>query len=558
MKRQDRKTELRRCAIYTRVSTEYGLEQEFNSLDNQREASEAYIKSQAHEGWKLIRDRYDDGGFSGGSMERPALKKLLDDVLARRIDVIVVYKVDRLTRSLADFAKLVELFDEHEVSFISVTQSFNTTTSMGRLTLNMLLSFAQFEREITGERIRDKVAASKKKGIWMGGSVPIGYRVENRALHVVEEQADFVRDLFRRYLEVGSAVRLKCVLDAENVRLPIRTVGTGRATGGGLISRGHIYHILSNPIYAGRVRHREQIHEGQHAAIVDEDIWSRVQVLLAEQTQTRKPASRDVHSFLAGKLFDDRGHRMGPSNAAKGGRRWRYYISRAVLKGRRQDAGSVARVPAAEIEKQVLEVVKRHLPSLERSMDGSGGSVGHSISRSSNSTPAADIPSSTDPSSFEDLARNAIERVTIGKSGIEIQLNDAAVFEGDRIVTIPWTLPSLHRRREIFQGDGEPSSAVRPMRVRDRAIFVEALGDAHRWLDELTGHPDHTTATIAAREGKTERSIRMTLSLAFVAPPIVAAAIEGRLPRGFGVKRLMDLPMIWSQQWTALGIAPPA
>jgi DNA invertase Pin-like site-specific DNA recombinase len=624
MKRQDRKTELRRCAIYTRVSTEYGLEQEFNSLDNQREASEAYIKSQAHEGWKLIRDRYDDGGFSGGSMDRPALKKLLDDVRARRIDVIVVYKVDRLTRSLADFAKLVELFDEHEVSFISVTQSFNTTTSMGRLTLNMLLSFAQFEREITGERIRDKVAASKKKGIWMGGAVPIGYRAENRALHIVEEQADFVRDLFRRYLEVGSAVRLKSVLDAQDVRLPIRTVGTGRATGGGLISQGHIYHILSNPIYAGRLRHKEQIHDGQHAAIVDDDVWGRVQVLLANQTQTRKPASQDVHSFLAGKLFDDRGHRMGPSHAAKGGRRWRYYISRAVLKGRKQDAGSVARVPAAEIEKQVLQAIKRLLPAVEHALDGSGGSVGHFISTPSNSALAANIPSSTDPSSFEDRARStigrvtigergieleavkrrlpavehtmdgssgsvghsisnssnnmqaanspssavqssfddrargAIERVTIGKTGIEIELSDATVVEGARIVTIPWTLPSPHRRREIFQGEDGPSSTIRPMRVRDRAVFAEALGDAHRWLDELTRHPDWTTTAIAIREGKTERSIRMTLSLAFVAPPIVAAAIEGRLPRGFGVKRLMDLPMLWSHQWTALGLAPPA
>jgi site-specific DNA recombinase len=286
VKREGRKASLR-CAIYTRVSTENGLEQEFNSLDNQREASEAYIKSQAHEGWKLIRDRYDDGGFSGGSMDRPALAKLLDDVRARRVDVIVVYKVDRLTRSLADFAKLVELFDEHDVSFISVTQAFNTTTSMGRLTLNMLLSFAQFEREITGERIRDKVAASKKRGIWMGGAVPFGYRVENRALHVVEEHAEFVRDLFKRYLKLGSVVRLKTVLDAENVRLPIRIVGTGRATGGGLISRGHIYWILSNPIYVGRLRHKGQIHDGLHSAIIDLETRDRVQRRLAEQTQTR-------------------------------------------------------------------------------------------------------------------------------------------------------------------------------------------------------------------------------------------------------------------------------
>ena len=240
MKPAIRKANLR-CAIYTRVSSDSGLEQEFNSLDNQREASEAYIKSQAHEGWTLIRDRYDDGGFSGGSMERPALQKLLDDVRQGRIDVIVVYKVDRLTRSLADFAKLVELFDEHDVSFVSVTQAFNTTTSMGRLTLNVLLSFAQFEREVTGERIRDKIAASKKKGIWMGGVVPLGYRVENRALQIVEDHAEFVRAIFRRYLALGSVVPLKAALDEEDVRLPNRVDGAARQTGGGLFSRGHLY-----------------------------------------------------------------------------------------------------------------------------------------------------------------------------------------------------------------------------------------------------------------------------------------------------------------------------
>src|SRR5450755_3247316 len=265
-----------RCAIYTRVSTEHGLDQEFNSLDAQYEAASAYIKSQAHAGWALIRSRYDDGGYSGGSTDRPDLQRLLNDIRARKIDVIVVYKVDRLTRSLADFAKLVELFDAQGVSFISVTQSFNTTTSMGRLTLNMLLSFAQFEREITGERIRDKVAASKKRGIWMGGATPFGYRAENRALQVVEDQADFVRTLFRRYLELGSVVRLKAALDSENVRLPVRTVGTGGTTGGGLISRGHLYHILSNPIYTGRLRHKGQIHEGLHEGIVDLDLWDRV------------------------------------------------------------------------------------------------------------------------------------------------------------------------------------------------------------------------------------------------------------------------------------------
>src|SRR5271163_498381 len=299
-----------RGAIYTRVSTEQGLEQDFNSLDAQREACEAYIKSQAHEGWRLVRDRYDDGGFSGGSTDRPALQKLLIDVQARRIDVIVVYKVDRLTRSLADFAKLVETFDKHDVSFVSVTQSFNTTTSMGRLTLNVLLSFAQFEREVTGERIRDKIAASKKKGIWMGGVVPLGYRVENRALHIVEDHAELVRGLFKRYLEVGSVPRLKERLDAEDVRLPIRIDGKGRSTGGGLFSRGHIYKIFSNPIYIGQIGHRGVVHEGQHPAIVDRELWDKVQHSLEDHlaAKTQRRERQSTNALLVGKLFDDRGN----------------------------------------------------------------------------------------------------------------------------------------------------------------------------------------------------------------------------------------------------------
>jgi site-specific DNA recombinase len=544
-----------RCAIYTRVSTENGLAQEFNSLDNQREASEAYIRSQAHEGWKLIRDRYDDGGFSGGSIDRPALAKLLDDVRARRVDVIVVYKVDRLTRSLADFAKLVELFDEHDASFISVTQAFNTTTSMGRLTLNMLLSFAQFEREITGERIRDKVAASKKRGIWMGGAVPFGYRVENRSLHIVEKHAESIRVLFKRYLEVGSVVRLKAALDAENVRSPVRICGTGRATGGGFMSRGHIYWILSNPIYIGRLRHKGQMHDGLHAAIVDQETWDRVQRRLADQTQTRADPRRNVESFLAGKLYDDRGNRMGASHAGKDGRRWRYYVSRALLKGRKTDAGSITRVPAAQIEKQVLDAIKS-LIATRRWSEGlvapshvtlSGNMVG------SNPTVIKPCPGLD----YEDVL-DAIERVTVGAKEIKIELSNGGVVDGqDRMLTVPWISPSPYQRREIIQGEDEPHAPIRPMRVRARAVFAESLRSAHRWLDELIKDPHQTIEAIAAREHKGERSIRMTLSLAFVAPPIVAAAIEGRLPRGFGSKRLMDLPMAWSHQWTALGLQVP-
>ncbi|HXZ16056.1 MAG TPA: recombinase family protein, partial [Roseiarcus sp.] len=308
-----------RCAVYTRVSTDQGLEQDFNSLDAQREACEAYIKSQAHEGWRLLRDRYNDGGYSGGSMDRPALQNLLSGVGARRIDVIVVYKVDRLTRSLADFAKLVETFDAHGVSFVSVTQSFNTTTSMGRLTLNVLLSFAQFEREVTGERIRDKISASKKKGMWMGGVVPLGYRVEDRALHIVEDHAAIVRSLFRGYLEAGSVVRLKQQLDADGFRIPIRIDGGGRSTGGGLFSRGHVYKLLSNPIYVGRIAHKGQIYEGQHPPIVTLDLWDEVQQSLSDHLGAAKTqrTRQSSDALLAHKLYDDGGNRMSPTWARK-------------------------------------------------------------------------------------------------------------------------------------------------------------------------------------------------------------------------------------------------
>jgi site-specific DNA recombinase len=517
-----------RGAIYTRVSTDQGLEQDFNSLDAQREACEAYIKSQAHEGWRLVRDRYDDGGYSGGSMERPALQKLLIDLQARRIDVIVVYKVDRLTRSLADFAKLVETFDAHGVSFVSVTQSFNTTTSMGRLTLNVLLSFAQFEREVTGERIRDKIAASKKKGMWMGGVVPLGYRVEERALHVVEDHAAIVRCLFRRYLEAGSVVRLKQQLDAEGVRIPIRIDGCGRSTGGGLLSRGHVYKLLSNPIYVGRIAHKGQVHEGQHPPIVPQELWEQVQRGLrdrlgaARTNRTRQSSG----ALLVGKLYDDSGNRMSPTWARKGSKRWRYYVSQAALQGDKSKAVSILRVPAPDVE----EVVAEALGKL----------------------------SSTRAASQTDI-RNLIDRVAISNATIQIHLSEVADgSDGARILTLPWTRPSPYRKREIIQGADDGKTYARPMPASARAILIEALRDARRWLDELLSDPRLTLESLASRQGRTVRSIRMTLSLAFLAPEIVKAAVEGRLSRGFGLKRLVDLPMAWPDQWRTLGLQAPA
>src|SRR6266513_1784396 len=265
-----------RCAIYTRVSTEHGLDQEFNSLDAQYDAASAYIKSQAHAGWTLIRSRYDDGGYSGGSTDRPDLQKLLDDIRARRIDVIVVYKVDRLTRSLADFAKLVERFDAHDVSFVSVTQQFNTTSSMGRLTLNVLLSFAQFEREVTGERIRDKIAASKKKGMWMGGTVPLGYEVKERKLVVNPKYARIVQEIFTQYLRWGSVAALKRYLDERQMRTAARISSAGRTYGGRPYSRGALYKLLKNQVYIGRIVHRGESYPGQQQVIIEPGIWTQV------------------------------------------------------------------------------------------------------------------------------------------------------------------------------------------------------------------------------------------------------------------------------------------
>jgi site-specific DNA recombinase len=517
-----------RGAIYTRVSTEQGLEQDFNSLDAQREACEAYIKSQAHEGWRLVRDRYDDGGFSGGSMERPALQKLLIDVQARRIDVIVVYKVDRLTRSLADFAKLVETFDAHGVSFVSVTQSFNTTTSMGRLTLNVLLSFAQFEREVTGERIRDKIAASKKKGMWMGGVVPLGYRVEARALHIVEDHAEIVRSLFRRYLGAGSVVRITQQLDADGVRLPVRIDGGGRSTGGGLFSRGHIYKILSNPIYVGRIAHKGQIYEGQHPSVVTLDLWDEVQQSLSDHlgTARTKRTRQSSDALLTGKLYDDGGNRMSPTWARKGSKRWLYYVSQSALQGDKSKVGSILRVPAADVETLVAQALGKQC--------------------------------SNRAASQTDL-RDLIDRVVIGRTTIRVQLSEVAEeTDSARVLTLPWTRPSPYRKREIIQGANDAKTYARPLPANARAILIEALRDAHRWLDELLSDSGLILELLALREGKSERSIRMTLSLAFLAPDIVKAAVEGRLPRGFGLKRLVDLPMVWPDQWRTLGLQATA
>src|SRR5208337_4347233 len=344
---------------------------------------------------------------------------------------------------------------------------------------------------VTGERIRDKIAASKKKGIWMGGVVPLGYRVQNRALHVVEEHAEFVRILFRRYLEIESVVQLKAILDQEDVRLPTRTDGTGKTIGGVLISRGQLYKILSNPIYVGRLTHKGRMREGLHAPIVDQETWDRVQSLLAEHAQHKKVPRQDSDALLAGKLFDDRGNRMSPSHATKGGRRWRYYVSQAILQGRRQDAGSVARVPAMEIERRVDEAVLV-VSSVSDRQCSIGSQSGQRLT--SRLGAPADAPRNAAPWGTTKPAadlRAAVERVMITRTTIEIELSEGIAGEyQDRILMVPWTPPSPNRRREIVRGEDDRSAAMRPMRTKARAILIEALRDAHRWLEDLTTDSD--------------------------------------------------------------------
>src|SRR5438034_6727121 len=353
----------KRCAIYTRKSSEEGLEQEFNSLAAQREACEAFIRSQRHEGWLLARNRYDDGGFSGGNMERPALKDLLGDIRAGRVDIVVVYKVDRLTRSLADFARLVELFDAQGVSFVSVTQQFNTTTSMGRLTLNVLLSFAQFEREVTSERIRDKIAASKRKGLWVGGPLPLGYHMKGDKIAVVEDEAERVRLIYRRYLELGGVNALVRDLRKRDIRTKSRLLATGVTRGGILFGRGSLFYLLRNRFYIGEVKYKDEILPGEQPAIMDRALFDAVQQKLTDQWTTRSTLRNANDHLLTGLLFDDAGHRMVPTHATKAGVRYRYYVSLPHLHGESKTAsvGSISRVPATDIESIIVKSLNEHL-----------------------------------------------------------------------------------------------------------------------------------------------------------------------------------------------------
>ena len=461
-----------RCAIYTRVSTDQGLEQDFNSLDAQHESCAAYIRSQAHESWVLIPTQYDDGGYSGGNLDRPALKALLKAVAAKRIDVIVVYKVDRLTRSLADFAKHVEAFDAAGVSFISITQSFNTTTSMGRLTLNMLLSFAQFEREVTGERIRDKIAASKKKGIWVGGVVPLGYRLVDRKLIVDEAEAKTVQFIFSRYLELGSLGALIDELRQNGVVTRVRTLATGRIVGGVPFTKGPLAYLLKNRMYLGQINHGPNSYPGEHPAIIARDIFDAVQARLASQAAASGYRRSPSDALLTGKLFDDLGRPMTPSHTVKGGVRYRYYISHGFAGQRGDAAAPVGRLPAPDVEEAVLKALADS-PGVKETPATFG---------------ATGAPAITDDPIARRLTsvRTLVERVNVRPGAIEIELvEDAADTNRAKTIVVPWSKPSTRVQREVILPANGQCEDPRAMSSDTRSRLLSAIAIARRWMDDL-------------------------------------------------------------------------
>ena len=536
-----------RCEIYTRVSTDQGLDQEFNSLDAQYEASSAYIKSQAHAGWTLIKSRYDDGGYSGGSTDRPDLQKLLNDIRARKIDVIVVYKVDRLTRSLADFAKLVELFDAHGVCFVSVTQQFNTTTSMGRLTLNVLLSFAQFEREVTSERIRDKIAASKRKGLWVGGPLPLGYEMRDGKIAVVAPEAEQVRLIFQRYLGLSGVNALVRDLKERDIRTKMRPLATGGTRGGIPFERGSLFYLLRNRFYIGEVKYKGEVLPGEQPPIMDRALFDAVQQKLTDQWTTKSIVRNASDHLLAGLLFDDADHRMAPTHATKGGIRYRYYVSLPCLHGQARTAkvGSVTRVPATDIEEVIVKSLRERLRSESRVMSQAimdRGTIAGLIDR---------IVIHEDRLVIH--LKSGESRRTI-KSADDVESPDEPT--DDRLLSIPWQKPPFKRFREILLPHGALRKEVRPERPERRLRLVSAIARGRRWLDEIMSGAVIGAEQIASRERCSLRHINMTISLAFLAPKLVRAAVEGRLPRGINIERLRDAPAEWSKQFEALGLNP--
>jgi DNA invertase Pin-like site-specific DNA recombinase len=556
-----------RCAIYTRKSTDEGLDQDFNSLDAQREACEAYITSQSGEGWRLIKTRYDDGAYSGATMERPALKHLLADIDSGKVDTVLVYKVDRLTRSLADFAKIVEIFDAHQVSFVSITQQFNTTTSMGRLTLNMLLSFAQFEREVTGERIRDKIAASKKKGMWMGGVVPLGYDSVDKKLVINNAEAETVRNLFRLYLKHKNVRIVKQAADRLGLATKARKPNNGSRCGGEPFTRGHIYKLLANPIYIGNIVHNGQSYPGEHESIIDRETWDAVQDQLSQNAIVRRHGSNAQDpSLLAGLIVDGDGARMAPSHANKAGRRYRYYISKAN-KETNSESNSGWRLPATEIETVVLSGLNSFLKDELRlmaclDMDDCSPKELQCLLR--NAASLAQRIADAAPAGQREILLDLIDHVQVQDNLIRIMLHSHTLHA---LVDDASLKTKRRKRREgtdnsfaldlavAFKKRGAGTKLIlsdghHQMPTPDPKL-IAAVSEGRRWFAELKNGKARSIQELAELHAVNRTSISRLLPFAFLAPDIVEAILNGRQPVELTVSRLKqigDLPVSWQEQ----------
>ena len=546
-----------RCAIYTRKSSEEGLEQDFNSLHAQREACAAYVLSQASEGWSALPEVYDDGGLSGGTLARPALSRLLDDIAAGSIDIVVVYKVDRLTRSLLDFSKLVEAFDKAGASFVSITQSFNTTTSMGRLTLNMLLSFAQFEREVTAERIRDKIAASKARGMWMGGTPPLGYRPDGRTLAIVEDDAAVVRDIFTRYLELGNVRQLYNALLEEGIGVPRRTASTGRSMGGCAFSRGQLYKILTNPISIGEIHHHGHKYRGLHTGIIERAIWDKVQAQLGGNLQgERSRGAAKSPSLLAGLIVDEAGEPLVATHACKGKVRYRYYVSRALQ--HQPDAGGSngMRIPAREIEAAAIERVAEALGDPLALLAKAGIALAPDQVRSTMAC-AEKLATAVRRKDFV-LVRKLVARVQATPLAVHVELSTdilasqlglTAPGEGSTLqLTAPVRLTRTGMAVRMVHRNGKAATAGTPS-----PGLVKHLLQAREWWSQLaSGETDITT--IASTKGLNKSWVSRVVRLHFLAPQLVEEILAGTQPARVTTRSLVsaEIPTDWSFQREAV------
>lgn len=547
-----------RCAVYTRKSSEEGLEQEFNSLEAQREACEAYIKSQAHEGWVLVPDHFDDGGFSGGNTERPGLTALMDKVRAGEIDVIVFYKIDRFTRSLTDFAKLNEVLEQHNVSFVSITQHINSTSSMGRLMLNVLLSFAQYERELTGERIRDKVAASKKRGMWMGGPIPLGYDVKDRGLVINEAEARTVRRIFELYLDLGSVRLVEEELRTLGLTTKSYVAKSGRQMGGQHFTRGHLYKILGNPLYAGAVSHKGTTHKGLHQAIIDRPTWNRVQQMLRlNQQGVRKRSNARHPGLLSGLIVDEFGNKLTSTHTVKDGRRYRYYASRvSAARGAHNRPISSYRLAASDIEPAVITGIVALFADQPRVISALGLDAATPNDIATALEMAAALSTELEqglPTQQRALIEQLVDRVQVGKDQLRIELRPAELrwrLLGDDsevheplVIDVP-TSGARHgvEKRLVVEA---PHHVGGP--VKDTAL-IRAVACGRAWFEELASGKAASFREIAERAGVTDRYVSRVVNLAFLAPDVVEAILRGEQPAGMSVKTLTvdgDVPLVW-------------